>query len=196
MQGDEQNEININYTYSHTVCATAYSTIAIKENTNKAVINSQYCSDVFDTAQNIDNATIFLRNPTFVCDSFDTGMTECYRFRYVWPTPDTFVDTYFQNIYGCDSTIRYHVRINVGIDESSNLSSINIYPNPTNDFLYIDYDKNKKLFYSLYDISGKLISDKKIISPIIDVRILDNGIYLLEIKDEEDNCIRKKVIKE
>ena len=63
VQGDEQNEININYTYSPTVCATPDSTIAIKENTNKAVVKSQYCSDVFDTAQNIDNATIFLRNP-------------------------------------------------------------------------------------------------------------------------------------
>ena len=84
----------------------------------------------------------------------------------------------------------------VGIDEITILENINIYPNPTNDFIYIDYDKNKKLFYTLYDISGKLIFDKKIISPSIDIRILDNGIYLLEIKDEEDNCIRKKVIKE
>ena len=63
VQGDEQNEININYTYSPTVCATPDSTIAIKENTNKAVVKSTYCADVFDTAQNIDNATIFLRNP-------------------------------------------------------------------------------------------------------------------------------------
>ena len=84
----------------------------------------------------------------------------------------------------------------VGIDEITILEDINIYPNPTNDFIYIDYNKNKKLFYTLYDISGKLIFDKKIISPSIDIRILDNGIYLLEIKDEEDNCIRKKVIKE
>jgi hypothetical protein len=62
--------------------------------------------------------------------------------------------------------------------------------------LYIDFDKNKKLFYSLYDISGKLIIDKRIITPSIDVSTLDKGIYILEIKDEEGNSIRKKVIKE
>jgi hypothetical protein len=48
----------------------------------------------------------------------------------------------------------------------------------------------------LYDISGKLIIDKKMLTQSIDVSALEKGIYILEIKDEDDNSIRKKVIKE
>jgi hypothetical protein len=84
----------------------------------------------------------------------------------------------------------------VGIDKLSNLEDINIYPNPVIDYLYIDFDKSKKLFYTLYDISGKLIIDKSILTQSIDVSALDKGMYILEIKDEEGNSIRKKVIKE
>jgi hypothetical protein len=84
----------------------------------------------------------------------------------------------------------------VGVEEINILENINIYPNPVNDYLYIYFDNSKKLFYSLYDISGKLIIDKSILAQSIDVSVLDKGIYILEIKDEEGNSIRKKVIKE
>ena len=88
------------------------------------------------------------------------------------------------------------MRTNVGIEDKPNLENITIYPNPVSNYLYIDFDKSKKLFYTIYDISGKLIFDKKIITQNIDVSTLDKGIYILEIKDEEGNSIRKKVIKE
>ena len=84
----------------------------------------------------------------------------------------------------------------VGIEELNNIENINIFPNPVSDYLYIDFDKSKKLFYSLYDISGKLIIDKRIITPSIDVSTLDKGMYILEIQDENDNSIKKKVVKE
>ncbi|MEI6312922.1 MAG: T9SS type A sorting domain-containing protein [Bacteroidota bacterium] len=135
------------------------------------------------------------QTPIFVCDSF-AGIIGCWRFRYLWPTPDTFVDAYFQNIYGCDSTVRYHVRTNVGIDNVSSLHTIIIYPNPAKDYIQIEYDKNKTFYYTLFDITGKEINTKKLLTPSIDISHLEKGLYILEIKDEAGNSIRKKIVKE
>ncbi|MEI6313028.1 MAG: T9SS type A sorting domain-containing protein [Bacteroidota bacterium] len=132
--------------------------------------------------------------PRFVCDSTD-GIS-CFHFKYLWATPDTFVDAYFQNIYGCDSTVRYHVRTNVGIDDIDEFNIVELYPNPTNDYLHIDYNKNKAFYYRLFDISGKEIITKKILTPSIDISSLEKGMYILEIQDGKGNSMRKKVIKE
>lgn len=84
----------------------------------------------------------------------------------------------------------------LGIEDNNVLDDVLIYPNPVSDYLYVDYDKRKTLFYSLIDMSAKLIFDKNILTQTIDVSALDKGMYILEIQDEEANSIRKKVIKE
>lgn len=73
-------------------------------------------------------------------------------------------------------------------------TTINIYPNPTSDFLFIEADTNIK-HLKLYAITGQLkwSSDKPIQSKI-DIRDLANGIYILEIKTEL-GILTKKIIK-
>ena len=58
-----------------------------------------------------------------------------------------------------------------------NRFNINLYPNPTNDFINIDTHLNEYKI-EIYDLLGKKVhsSDKK---SLIDVRHIDNGMYLL-----------------
>jgi hypothetical protein len=95
---------------------------------------------------------------------------------------------------------------NNGIDEDCNgndlttsvfeLSNakITIYPNPVNDILYIDNNKNLDLQLSLFDISG--IEMKFILRDNeINVKELVNGIYLLIIRDKQTNqSIREMIV--
>jgi len=66
---------------------------------------------------------------------------------------------------------------NEGIAEISN-SDICIYPNPTSDFIHIENIKPQSI--SIYSLDGKLIKTVESAN-IIDVRDLDEGLYLINI---------------
>jgi len=68
---------------------------------------------------------------------------------------------------------------------------IQIYPNPVSQFLNKDVPGSLDYQVQLYDINGKLISSQIDYQPI-DVSSLQNGIYILEVKDVNSN---QKVIK-
>lgn len=74
-----------------------------------------------------------------------------------------------------------------------------IYPNPTNDYIYVDQiysSDNVKKQIEIYDLNNRLILfvcfDKKLI--LIDVKNLNSGIYILKVITD-DNVILKKIIK-
>jgi len=104
--------------------------------------------------------------PTIVCDSmFSIG---CVREIYLWPiVRDTVIDQVFENIYGCDSTVRYRVRThdtvsNIGIGPvNEGMYSLAIYPNPANDLINIRMRTNsvEAIHYvvEVYDYVGKKI---------------------------------------
>lgn len=84
--------------------------------------------------------------------------------------------------------------ITVGItDIVNNESAINIYPNPASDFVIIEnknYNNNIS-YIEIYSINGKLLKriQSNYNSTTIDIRNLNNGIYILKIGN-----IRKKLI--
>ena len=87
----------------------------------------------------------------------------------------------------------------IASNESPNIdktNSINIYPNPTNNLLFIRSDQAIKSV-SLYDISGKQILNKQLNSSIgqLDITRLKNGVYILHLLDEYQNSSIKQVIK-
>lgn len=74
---------------------------------------------------------------------------------------------------------------------------INVYPNPANDYIMIDYDE--QIFpdpqYQIYSIDGKLcIRGNLKVKEKIDINNLDNGMYLLTMKDNHDVIRTKKFI--
>ncbi|MBL4652680.1 MAG: T9SS type A sorting domain-containing protein [Flavobacteriales bacterium] len=74
-------------------------------------------------------------------------------------------------------------------------NDINIYPNPANNTLFIEYKDDLEIY--IYTLTGKLLLKSRINqSGQLDVSTLPTGIYILEAVDEKQNkTMRKKFIK-
>jgi len=71
------------------------------------------------------------------------------------------------------------------------VASLQIYPNPTQSLLYIQWCKN--VIVKLNCVDGKLIKVLRNVKEI-DMSDMPNGTYLLSIFDEQDNKIKSKLI--
>lgn len=82
----------------------------------------------------------------------------------------------------------------VGIEELNSVD-VTIYPNPSQDFIYLKSDENiNQLPYTILNINGKLIANGAYNTNGIDLRSFDNGVYFIEFK-LDTKSIFKKVIK-
>lgn len=84
----------------------------------------------------------------------------------------------------------------LGNSDLENLKSgINVYPNPTKDFINIKLDKSiSKFKASLYNASGQMMLSTENRSSI-NISNLNTGIYFLTIQPENGKAITKKIIK-
>ena len=74
-------------------------------------------------------------------------------------------------------------------------TTINVYPNPAKDYIYIDLPEEKIKSVSLYNVLGVLLKEQKSNMTSVDISSLPQGMYLLSIETDE-NVITKKFIKE
>ena len=56
----------------------------------------------------------------------------------------------------------YDISTTLGINETSINLEMNVYPNPTTDYLTLKVEESKGLSYQLFDMQGKLIENKKV----------------------------------
>lgn len=79
------------------------------------------------------------------------------------------------------------------------LLEMNVFPNPTADELRLKIGENKAiLFYQLFDLNGKSLSDSRKVTnqeTIINLKNFDKGIYLLKISSENQLLKTFKIIK-
>tara|TARA_B100000809_G_scaffold33013_1_gene28813 strand:- start:652 stop:1134 length:483 start_codon:yes stop_codon:yes gene_type:complete len=93
----------------------------------------------------------------------------------------------------------YEISIITGINATSINLEMNVFPNPTTNYitLKIENEEVESLTYQLIDLKGKLIEDKKIIEiqTSISMETLPKAIYFLKV--EKNNKVVKtfKVIK-
>lgn len=82
-----------------------------------------------------------------------------------------------------------------GVEDLNVLPGIKIYPNPANEFITIQADTHLRLGVSVYDISGRVLIERRL-SPNnrIDISALNGGIYILQIEDESGRRGSKKLI--
>lgn len=83
----------------------------------------------------------------------------------------------------------------LGLEEASLKDSINIYPNPVNNILYLKTNAAKIQKAYLYDILGKRIHNIQLKGQTINLSSLEQGVYLLKIKTDKGD-ITKKVVKQ
>ena len=85
-------------------------------------------------------------------------------------------DTTCFNVLICDN-------IPTGINGYSADNAIRISPNPATDKVIFSNTANKILNVQVFDISGKLLIGKQIISEALDVSMLSTGVYILKINN-------------
>lgn len=94
----------------------------------------------------------------------------------------------------------YEISIVVGLDEVFGINlSMNVYPNPTVDFLTLNVDdfNNAELQYSLYDLNGKLLKNEALLSPEtqISMKSYPTGNYFLKVASNNREVKSFKIIK-
>ena len=91
----------------------------------------------------------------------------------------------------------------VGIEKNELINDVNIYPNPTNDIITVDFNLTEPLDANLiiYDAIGKIVANRIINkkttgnqSAIIDLSHLSNGLYLVNLTIGSQ-VISKRIIK-
>jgi hypothetical protein len=72
-----------------------------------------------------------------------------------------------------------------------------LYPNPCRDFtsLQIPGPRPQNLLVEIYDMSGRKILSKQIVSDAIDVSSLSPGLYLARIIYGYNSCTKKLIVK-
>ncbi|HXB39911.1 MAG TPA: T9SS type A sorting domain-containing protein [Bacteroidia bacterium] len=89
----------------------------------------------------------------------------------------------------------YKITNAMGVEQAAaKQPQLNIYPNPTNNQLFIDVNTTDKLNVDLYDTNGmlvlnKIMSDKN----NIDISTLNEGVYTLTVKTSE-GILNKKIV--
>lgn len=122
----------------------------------------------------------------------------------IWePTLSGHVDLHYNNMQSGDEThlagTTFHVHYicredNVAVKENENLA-ISIYPNPTQDRLFIRGITERSQL-TIYDISGKLVLKQGVFPEenVIHLKNLKSGIYLLTIRNNHQNITKKIVV--
>lgn len=96
------------------------------------------------------------------------------------------------------SASNYFLTAATSINKLAIENGIKVYPNPSKDIVYISLDElQSNLEIAFYDISGKLIYEGKMLTQKkkIDISVLQTGIYILKLKDENGNVFTHKITK-
>lgn len=89
----------------------------------------------------------------------------------------------------------------IGIDESSVLKNVNIYPNPTKDYFVISGERHAEdcCYIKIYNLLGETILSQtlsNINNQKIDISWFKKGIYFVHIENNKHKSIQFKLIKE
>lgn len=82
--------------------------------------------------------------------------------------------------------------ISTSIDKLNESDNFLIYPNPTNNNLYIEYELQANISYKIIDLNGEIVLSQKLIGKTIDIKNLTKGIYVLIISDSKEDFIINK----
>lgn len=115
----------------------------------------------------------------------------------VTPTGNTSYTVIGENAEGCQSVAKVQVNVKgcVGIEETAFARSIQIFPNPADETLFISSEAQLNL--ALYNTNGKLVrtiyTNEGTVQ--IDITELPAGIYLLKSMTSDQTMIRKVMIR-
>jgi hypothetical protein len=101
----------------------------------------------------------------------------------------------FTNASGCTKTSNsYYVNVNCRVADGGNDNDLVVYPNPAEDWIYIDRLIENDLRIEMYNMLGKKIMDQQLTDDKINIRHLPNGIYTLRLSGDTIKIVRVEVI--
>jgi hypothetical protein len=98
---------------------------------------------------------------------------------------------------GCTDTSECVIVDQVGLSDLGVEFGLELYPNPTRENIYVYFTKVETLTFNMFDAQGKLIISNKYIQSgdQIDLSVFENGVYTIEMKDENLQSIIRRIIK-
>jgi hypothetical protein len=135
-----------------------------------------------NNCQNSDSVIITVNEPSFI--TLNESALDSYTLN---GTTYTQSGTYTQvttNAVGCDSTITLNLSLSfTGLGESS-LSSLQIYPNPTRDVLFIECQEDRFDTYYIIDAFGRKVYTGQLAGKKTQLSFdnFTNGLYFIEIE--------------
>jgi hypothetical protein len=91
----------------------------------------------------------------------------------------------------------YEISTTVGVNEMSINLEMNVYPNPTTNYLTLKVEESKGLSFQLFDIQGKVIENKKVMASNTTIKMegLPTATYFLKVTNNKQVVKIFKVIK-
>lgn len=93
----------------------------------------------------------------------------------------------------------YEISIVLGVEDKQISLNMQVFPNPTTEYLTLSVGNSElsALSFQLYDLSGKLIEDKKITNTTETIRMEDlpSAAYFLKVTNNEKEVKTFKIIK-
>ena len=91
----------------------------------------------------------------------------------------------------------YEISTEVGINETTINLELSVYPNPTANYLTLKVEKTEGLTFQLYDLQGKVITNKKVNSATTTVAMknIQTATYFLNVVKNNQIIKTFKVIK-
>ncbi len=135
--------------------------------------------------------------------NFDIDTTllgaEDYTFTIFYEPTDELIDSIsfvIESNGGAAGFYLWRIGITPANIEKVSINDIKTYPNPANKMVYIDHDLNNKIIgYRIFDIAGQLVLEEKNNTPTtINVSLLQNGIYELQLQTTKGTCTKRIVI--
>lgn len=104
--------------------------------------------------------------------------------------------------HGCESISAPYDVTAAGISVPSPLAGVSVYPNPADNSLFVDFKGavlNGKITVRLYDVNGRALFENTATSVageklLIDISQVQDGIYLLQISENEASVYRKVIV--
>lgn len=138
-------------------------------------------------------------SPT-ILHSSDLGNSWNYQnaLNMVYPYQVFFTDSLTGYIVGDSGKVLKTTNGGVGFQEITPVSNtINIYPNPVNDYCSVNAPHFINSTLSLYDLTGRILNKQPFnIKAQLNTSSLSRGIYHAEIKDEYGKSVKGKLVKE
>ena len=82
--------------------------------------------------------------------------------------------------------------INTGISNiQTPTTSFNLFPNPTTDFINIEFSENNETIFKIFNMNGQLVNDGKFVGKTkINVSDLQSGVYIIQTNNEFHRFIK------